>query len=126
VAGQTDIFCAVALGFPKAIVMKPSAKELAILKALAEEQRFHLEAYDVVESLGVHETKLCRITNISLDELIRPRTRKKRGVKSRYGLIVHLANNHLIGITRGWNGERFGYAWLTEEGKRVARIKGLL
>ena len=85
-----------------------SAEELTILMALDEDQRADATAWDIVEPLGTHETKLTRLTRIPLDVLLRRKTPARGGAEWQ-GLIATLTDLVVGGwlvdalIQRGWN-----------------------
>jgi hypothetical protein len=97
--------------------MELGKDRLAILKAILADTHANPIAHLGHPPRGMHETKICAATHLTLDVLYSTTTSETNGHS---GLICDLERDGWIGLTNGSDGDRFGYAWLTCDGRMIA------
>jgi hypothetical protein len=97
--------------------MSLSKDKVAILNAIATDARINPLVHLGHPPHGMHESRIVAATQLTIDELYTATTSE---TNSHSGLICELEREGWIGLTSGSDVDRFGYAWLTRDGRIIA------
>jgi len=97
--------------------MALTKEKIAILKAIAADAITNPFAHLGNPPHGMHESGIVAVTQLTIDALYTTTASETNG---HIGLICDLEREGWIGLTGGNNGDRFGNAWLTSDGRLIA------